>query len=112
MSAEPSLCEKVWEQCTPSSCAQEGSLAPGSAMSMVSEKAVVRAQASAPSLLMMPEWEIWGRQDALSVMGVDLYLYGGNVSLPLLECHKNTHNFCSGDGISRPMAIGFDVQLQ
>eukprot|EP00983_Pelagomonas_calceolata_P033442 1047283-Pelagomonas_calceolata.AAC.1 len=35
-----------------------------------------------------------------------------NMGLLLLECHKNTHKFCSGDGISRPVAVGFDVQLQ
>eukprot|EP00983_Pelagomonas_calceolata_P077428 1153855-Pelagomonas_calceolata.AAC.2 len=34
------------------------------------------------------------------------------MGLLLLECHKNTHKFCSGNGISKPMAIGFDVQLQ
>eukprot|EP00983_Pelagomonas_calceolata_P027040 849949-Pelagomonas_calceolata.AAC.1 len=34
------------------------------------------------------------------------------VSLPLLECHKNTHKFCSGDGIRGSTAIGFYVQLQ
>eukprot|EP00983_Pelagomonas_calceolata_P019983 631477-Pelagomonas_calceolata.AAC.1 len=74
MSAEPSLyflcicalswsfrlvrqwIEKVWERHMPSFCAQEGSLASGSAMSMVSESAAVRAQASAPSLSIMPEW--------------------------------------------------------
>ena len=36
----------------------------------------------------------------------------GNFGLLLLECHKDTHEFCSGDGISRPMANGFYVSCK
>eukprot|EP00983_Pelagomonas_calceolata_P030056 941619-Pelagomonas_calceolata.AAC.1 len=36
----------------------------------------------------------------------------GNVSMPLLECHKDTCKFCSVDGVYRSTAIGLYVQLQ
>eukprot|EP00983_Pelagomonas_calceolata_P009237 298512-Pelagomonas_calceolata.AAC.1 len=80
-------------------------------MSVMSVSAAVRAQVLAPSFneVVPHAHQV---KDLFRILKEARCTIRGNVKLPLLECHKNTCNFCSVDGVSRTMTIGFYVQLQ